>query len=95
MPHARLTDPSTSHAAASSVQNITETQQAILQLLTLHPMTDQELVTWYQNQLIAPRASESGIRSRRAELVEQGLVKDTGERKKLASGRSAVVWTAA
>ena len=95
MPHARYTDPSTSHAAASSVQNITETQQAILQLLTLHPMTDQELVPWYQNQLIAPRASESGIRSRRAELVEQGLVKDTGARKKLESGRSAVVWTAA
>lgn len=95
MPHARLTDPNTSHSAASSVQNITETQQAILQLLTLHPMTDQELVRWYQNQLIAPRASESGIRSRRAELVEQGLVKDTGERKKLESGRSAVVWTAA
>lgn len=100
MAHARNTDPSTSHSAARSVQNITATQQAIMKLLQIQPMTDQRLVEFYTAQIRMgadardfPRASESGIRSRRAELVDAGLVKDSGAREKLESGRSAVVWT--
>lgn len=96
---ARITDPITSHQAASSVKNITATQQAIMKLIQLQPMTDQRLVKFYQAQIRMgadardfPRASESGIRSRRAELVDQGLIKDSGAREKLESGRSAVVW---
>lgn len=97
MPYARLTDPQTSHDAAKSVSNVTQTQQAILTILRHGGMTDTELVSWYQDLARvapeqAPRASESGIRSRRAELVAKGLVKDSGRAVKLPSGRMATVW---
>ncbi len=90
MPHARTTDPETSHEAAMSVTNITPLKQEILQRL-MTPMTDTDL---YQLLTISSRliVTESGVRSRRAELVQAGLVKDTGERVKLATGRKAIVW---
>lgn len=94
MPHARLTDPGTSHQAADSVGNLTETKKAIFYILK-YPMTDAELLDSYRmlvQRNEAPRASESGIRSRRAELVEDGLVMDTGHRAKSPSGRNMIVW---
>lgn len=91
MPKARKTDPITSKQAAESVRNITETQRAIYKALRI-AQTDQELVKSYRKMKDAPRASESGIRSRRAELVALGYVKDTGARVKLPSGRNAIVW---
>lgn len=94
MPHARNTDPKTSHDAAASVTNLTATQQAILKCYN-RPRTDVSLVEAYRNLKNVPRASESGIRSRRAELVGQGLVIDTGLREKLPSGRHAIVWSKA
>jgi hypothetical protein len=98
MPHARKTDPTTSHEAAASVGNITKTQEAILKILEVVPSYDLMLVHHYNKQVLlgnVPMASESGIRSRRAELVERGLVQDSGERVRLASGRHAIVWKAA
>jgi len=95
MPHARNTDPRTSHEAATSVKNLTLTQQAIVNLLA-SPMADEELVERYRLRTragLAPMASESGIRSRRHELAERGLVKAVGETK-TASGRKALVWKA-
>jgi hypothetical protein len=94
MPHARLTDPDTSHQAAESVDNLTETKKAIFYLLK-YPMTDAMLIESYRmlvNINEAPTASESGIRSRRAELVDDGLVMDTGNRLKSPSGRNMIVW---
>jgi hypothetical protein len=90
MPNARTTDPETSHEAAMSVTNITPLKQEILQRL-MTPMTDTDL---YQLLTISSRliVTESGVRSRRAELVQAGLVRDTGERVKLATGRKAIVW---
>lgn len=92
---ARRNDPATAHQAADSVQNINETKGCILYLLQ-DPMTDQELVQRYKEAehswLGTPPASESGIRSRRAELVKAGLVFDTGQRRVLPSGRKAIVW---
>ena len=96
MPFARTLDPSTSHAAARSVNHVTDTKKAILSILVT-PCSDVELVDRYYAQVDfgrAPKASPSGIRSRRAELVEQGLVEDTGFRVMLASGRSAILWGA-
>jgi hypothetical protein len=91
MPHARTTDPETSHEAAQSVTNITPLKQEILQRL-MTPMTDADLIQVIRtgSRLLV---TESGVRSRRAELVQAGLVKDTGARVKLATGRSAIVWT--
>ena len=91
MVSARNTDPATSHDAADSVSEVTLTQSFVLRVLR-RPRVDVELVRAYQNMKTAPRASESGIRSRRAELVKQGLVRDTGRRTRLESGRMAIVW---
>ena len=94
MPHARISDPQTSVDAANSVKDITRTQSAIRALL-INSMTDEELFVCYSKAVIqglAPLASPSGVRSRRAELVILGLVEDTGARRKLVSGRKAIVW---
>lgn len=94
MAHARTTDPQTSHEAAASVHNENTIRYWVLKLLD-RPRTDAELVEVYGMMKYAPRASESGIRSRRAELVADGLVEPTGARVKLASGRFANVWQVA
>jgi len=91
MPNARKTDPKTSHDAARSVESVTETQAFILKALT-RPGTDTALVQRYRNIKRAPFASESGLRSRRAELVDKGLVADSGLREILPSGRRSIVW---
>ena len=96
MPLARTTDPVTSHEAGASVKNITATQQAILDIFTSHSiaLTDESLVSIYKRGTAhgLPYASESGIRSRRAELVKLGKLCDTGLRIKLYSGRNAILW---
>lgn len=96
MPHARTTDPATSHLAAMSVRNLTTTQEAIMRLYNqFGRMTDEQLLTHYRRlhfQGEAPFASDSGIRSRRAELVALGKLEDSGDREKMRSGRNAIVW---
>lgn len=95
---ARSTDPSTSHAAAESVTELTVKQAAVLRCLGLYEngLTDQSLVMLYQHHArssdLYPYQSESGIRTRRSELVAQGLVRDSGRRRTTDSGRQAIVW---
>lgn len=91
MPRARNTDPQTSHAAAESVTNLTQTQATILRVLK-RPRTDTQLIEAYRKLKRAPLASESGIRSRRAELVEKGLVADSGDRALTPFNRRSIVW---
>lgn len=93
MPNARRTDPQTSHDAAATVENVTITQRFVLQALT-KPRTDPELIEAYRQLKKAPPASESGIRTRRAELVDKGLVLDSGARTLTPFGRKAIVWSA-
>ncbi len=93
MPRARNTDPQTSHDAAESVSNLTQTQAYVLKALA-RPRTDPQLIEAYRKLKRAPLASESGIRTRRAELVDRGLVQDTGERNLTPYGRKAIVWSA-
>lgn len=93
MPRARNTDPKTSHDAADKVADVSLTQSFILQALK-RPRTDTELVEVYRKLKRAPRASESGIRSRRAELVAKGLVVDSGNRGLTEFNRQAIVWAA-
>lgn len=92
MPAARTTDPRTSHEAAESVRRITATKFVILDLLT-RAACDEDLVERYNFRTHhgAPKASPSGIRSRRKELVDAGLVEQYGL-DWTASGRSAIVW---
>lgn len=91
MPRARNTDPKTSHTAAESVTNLTQTQATILRVLQ-RPRTDTQLIEAYRKLKRAPLASESGIRSRRAELVEKGLVVDSGNRGLTPFNRRSIVW---
>ena len=94
---ARTSDPDTSHAAAQSLTPATLrlSQSAVLSVLTAYPagLTDQGLALVYGDRW--PAQSESGLRTRRAELVRGGLVVDTGRRERLATGRRAVVWAVA
>lgn len=92
---ARITNPQTSHNAAESVQNMTEKREAILHIFKVRSsLTDFELMEVYQEmQEFLPLQSESGIRTRRSELVRMGLLKDGGERRPNENGRSCVVWT--
>jgi hypothetical protein len=94
MPHARMTDPITSHLAADSISKgeLAKTQILIVSCFAGGPLPDFELVEMFQT-LYPNVASESGIRTRRAELVKLGVVADTGEKVKIPnSGRLAIVW---
>lgn len=94
--HARRTDPTTSHEAAKSVRNQTDTHERILELFErFGDATDEDLLV-YWGQMASlndwPPISPSGLRSRRAELVALGLVVNTGEKSITNSGRSCIVW---
>lgn len=99
--HARRTDPQTSHAAAASVSNIRQSQQYILGFFKQYgPMTDEQLQarisrassgTTFQTVRLSP----SGIRTRRSELVTLGMLRDSGNKLALQSGRKAIVWSIA
>ena len=92
----RKTDPLTSVEAAKSVRNITAVHEHLLQILRSNgPANDEQLLaTWLllHAKGHVPRVSDSGLRSRRSELVARGLVKDSGARVKMASGRNSIVW---
>jgi hypothetical protein len=91
--HARHGDPHTSHdvARSLSVGKLRDSQKAILSHFREYgPMTDTDLMQVYVG---APQ-SRSGLRTRRRELVDRGLIEDTGARKRLPTGRRAIVWRA-
>ena len=90
--HARKTDPATSREAAQSVNGITKLQTLIISLFkaNIGGIHDEDLVLLFHGW--QPPFSQSGIRSRRAELVRKGLIEDSGKRVKTASGRNAIVW---
>jgi hypothetical protein len=90
---ARRTDPDTSWAAAHSVTELREKQRLVYEILEHYgPLTDQGIAGYYGHDPSLPIQSPSGLRTRRCELVDKGLVKDTGERVKLRTGRRAAVW---
>ena len=70
---------------------MTNGQKEVLAVLKEYgPLPDVALVPLSQHVALS-RQSSSSIRSRRAELVDQGKVKQVGT-KVLPSGRKAVVW---
>lgn len=90
-PVARRTDPRTSHAAAHSVTNLTERREAVLYILgVIGRGTDEEIAANYPDGMIPQ--SPSGLRTRRKELVDAGYVCDSHLRRRLRSGREAIVW---
>ncbi len=97
---ARADDPWTSHAAALSLpsESIRASQQAVLDVLArIGPSTDVRLVAEYRLAVVrgeVPHQADSGIRTRRSELAEDGRVEDTGRSERLPSRRWAKVWRA-
>jgi len=100
MPTARTTDPDTSVEAAASIDEdqLRRSQLAVLKTLRhLVAATDAELVSSYLHRADAGLAhyqSQSGIRTRRNELVKAGLIVDTGVRA-WSGRRHHIVWAAA
>ena len=94
---ARRTDPEESHQAAESVTDLTAKQAAVLALIRMAPgMPDSSLIPAYRNKAYEmgwPEQSESGIRTRRSELVERGKVERAGTIT-LQTGRKAATWKA-
>lgn len=97
MPHARHTDPTTSHQAAASVNlnTMTATKKMIYAILQ-EPFTDEQVLELYENAVrleLAPRQSLSGLRTRRNELYREGLIEAVGFGKTI-SNRRAIIWQA-
>lgn len=94
----RTTDPETS---AKAIEPVTEAslnrkQESVLEALRRlgNRACDQEMIYHYQNNMHdLPQQSESGLRTRRKELVTQGKVADIGLRVHTESGREAIVWS--
>jgi len=88
---ARRTDPETSREAASSftADRLTEIQKDVLAFFRSHgPATDEEL----REALKAKHPAESTTRKRRTELVQRGLIRDTGTTKFSGNRRRMIVW---
>jgi hypothetical protein len=83
-PKARSTDPETSHEAAYRASlNMTRNREAVMTTLAEigRPCTDARMIARYRSREDighVPKQSESGLRTRRAELVTMGLVKACG-----------------
>jgi hypothetical protein len=94
-PVARRTDPATSWAAAASIpeERLRESQRAVLAVLrTNGPGTDEDIARWLDD--VQFPLSPSGARTRRAELVNAGYVRDSGRRGLTTANRATIVWEA-
>ena len=90
-------DPAPSFEAAQVItaEKLTDVQDRILALLRiLGPMTDDTLVSYFNEYNPNATATDQSIRSRRAELVRKGLVRDSGREGQSKHGNRATVWGA-
>lgn len=95
-PRARGTDPQTSHRAAKRAANeLTRKQQAVLDCFKMAtPMTDPEFIrkyNWFRETLNWPPQSESGLRTRRHELVVAEKLQKVGEVVR-GTGKAFTLW---
>lgn len=89
---ARRTDPRTSHEAAASVGDLNLSQQMVYDTLREHGPMHDELISLTIRAVPGNYISLSGARTRRHELVELGLVEDSGTTVLTESGRNTIVW---
>ena len=100
----RRSDPATSQAAARTASMaMTSKRLAVLHLFERWgPMTDEEVSSRYELDgsdpsghlgRCCPNQSESGLRTRRSELVRMDQLVDSGRTKRMSTGRQAIVWS--
>lgn len=95
---ARRTDPETSYAAAAvTTEDIKgRARQMLWRLLDrMGDATDEEMYDEYVRLVVshrAPMITDARLRHMRKDLVEMGLVLDTGVRRAQRSGSKARVW---
>jgi len=89
--HARNSDPETSHEAAESVEVVKNQLYVLAVFSQICPCTDKTLVATYP-RVSEHTQSESGIRTRRKELVDKGIVRWTGELVRGDTNRRERVW---
>jgi len=94
MATARSTDPITSHEAGESItyKTATEIQKNILVLFMKHKTLDDKTLLKYYRGAFDSEVADSSVRTRRHELVEAGLIKDSGLKIKQRNGRRAILW---
>ncbi len=92
----RASDPGSSQAAAQSVMRMTDKRRAVLDAFQrFGRMTDEQLHDTYDSRRQCyrwPEQSASGLRTRRSELVRMGALEDAGEKRRMRTGRLAVLW---
>lgn len=95
---ARRTDPETSKVAAEAMTERVKgrVRGALWTLVhTLPPSTDEEMWAAYELLLISgqvPKATDARLRHCRKDLVDMGLLHDTGAKRANRSGYEATVW---
>ena len=84
----------TSQAAAKSASiSMTPKRLAVLDAFKRWgPMTDEQLSKCYAMTRGAPAQSESGLRTRRSELVRMQQLRNSGSTRQMSTGRQATVW---
>ena len=90
----RRRDPGTSWDAALSItpEKRQELYRILYALLSKHSLTDDEIR--HQFEANNYPHSASGLRSRRAELVAAGWVRDSGNKRVSENGHPSTVWEA-
>lgn len=86
-------------AAAQSLAKRSIVMSAVLTIIrNSAPISDEEIAERYEASrwldVSLPDVSESSLRTRRAEAVRQGLVRDSGQRGTTKRGSSCVLWEA-
>lgn len=100
--HSRRGGPHTSRDAAKSIKNLTQHRSSVLTLFKAGKrMTDETLLKLYQQMVEKhgwDKQSDSGIRTRRAELVKLGMVHPVRNEdgavvtERGSNGRRRIVW---
>jgi hypothetical protein len=88
--HTRNTDPETSFDAGEQVPRHTIRPRVYAAFCQRREFTDEEL-KWHYEAKHGP-TPESSIRKRRCELTQDGLLRDSGRRRALSTGRLGIVW---